>query len=468
MRWPAPRLAVRARLTLWYSGILLAILLLIGALGYSLLRRGLIRDLDASLRVVAEVLRGSRYAEEEVSPQSEAALRELLGPEFYGTLFQLIDPQGRPHARSGELRGRQLSLSSYARAEASRGRATYETAELTHGESVRVFTMPVIEAGRPVRLIQVGTGLGRVERGLDHYLEMLFITVPLGLGLAAAGGMLLARSALRPVDEMSRSARRITAEDLRQRIPTRGAGDELDHLAGTLNAMLARLEEDFAQVQRFTADAAHELRTPLTSLKGGIEVALRAERSADEYRRVLRSSLEEVERLIRLAEDLLLLSRFSPSGPPPSGRVALEPLVIDVLDVGAKLAEGKGVAIRLEAATPATVLGDALALRRALLNLAENAVKYTPSGGKVELSLFRTDGRAEIAVRDTGLGIDSADAERVFQPFVRLDVARSRDTGGAGLGLAIARSIVVAHGGTLELESASGAGSTFRIRLPLA
>jgi signal transduction histidine kinase len=168
-----------------------------------------------------------------------------------------------------------------------------------------------------------------------------------------------------------------------------------------------------------------------------------------------------------LAEDLLLLSRFSHRGPPPSGRVALEPLVVDVLDVGARLAQGKGVAIRLEAATPASVLGDALALRRALLNLVENAVKYTPSEGQVELSLSHTDGRAEIAVRDTGLGIDPADAERVFQPFVRLEAARSRDAGGAGLGLAIVRSIVVAHGGTLEFESACGAGSTFRIRLPL-
>jgi heavy metal sensor kinase len=450
-------------LTLWYTGILLAIVLLIGALGYSLLRRSLIRDLDASLGVMAQVLRDSRYAEDELNSQSEATLRELLGPEFHGELFQLRDPQGRPRARSGQLGGRQLPLSSYARAEASRGRATYET----QGESLRVFTMPVIETGRPVRLIQVGAGLDRVERALDHYLEMLAVAIPLAIGLAAAGGTLLAKSALRPVDEMSRSARRITAEDLRQRIPTRGTGDELDYLAGTLNTMLARLQEDFARVQRFTADAAHELRTPLTALKGGLEVALRAERSADEYRRVLRSSLEEGERLIRLAEDLLLLSRFSPSGPPPAGRVALEPLVTDVLDVGAKLAEGKGVAIQLEATTPATVLGDALALRRALRNLVENAVKYTPSGGKVGLSLVRTDGQAEIAVRDTGLGIDPADAERAFQPFVRLDVARSPDTGGAGLGLAIARSIVVAHGGTLEFESAPGVGSTFRIRLPL-
>jgi heavy metal sensor kinase len=465
MSWPAPRLAVRARLTLWYTGILLAIVLLIGALGYSLLRRSLIRDLDASLGVVAQVLRDSRYAEDELNSQFEATLRDLLGPEFHGQLFQLRDPQGRPRAPSGQLRGRQLPLSSYARAEASRGRATYETVELTHGESVRMFTMPVIEAGRPVRLIQVGIGLDRVDRALDHYLEMLAVAIPLAIGLAAAGGTLLARSALRPVDEMSRSARRITGEDLRQRIPACGTGDELDHLAGTLNTMLARLEEDFARVQRFTADAAHELRTPLTALKGGLEVALRAERSADEYRRILRSSLEEAERLIRLAEDLLLLSRFSPSGPPPSGRVALEPLVTDVLDVGTKLAESKGVAIQLEATTPATVLGDALALRRALRNLVENAVKYTPSGGKVGLALFRTDGHAEIAVRDTGLGIDPTDAERAFQPFVRLDVARSQDTGGAGLGLAIARSIVVAHGGTLEFESAPGAGSVFKIRL---
>jgi signal transduction histidine kinase len=221
-------------------------------------------------------------------------------------------------------------------------------------------------------------------------------------------------------------------------------------------------------MRRFTADAAHELRTPLTALKGGIEVALRASRSAAEYRGVLTGSLEEVNRLIHLAEDLLLLSRSSTGAGIRRERVELEPLLLEILEIGARLAREAGVVMSLSRITPAQVIGDESALRRALLNLVENALKYTPAGGRVELSLAQEAGSVLIVVEDTGIGIDPADAERIFQPFVRLDEARSRETGGSGLGLSIARSIVLAHGGALSLESAPKIGSRFTMRLPSA
>jgi signal transduction histidine kinase len=221
-------------------------------------------------------------------------------------------------------------------------------------------------------------------------------------------------------------------------------------------------------MRRFAADASHELRTPLTVLKGGIEVALLAPRPAEEYRQALQSSLEEVERLVRLAEDLLLLSRTSTGAGVPRKPVELEPIVLEALDVGARFARETALSVQLKESVPAVVIGDATDLGRALRNLVENAVKYTPAGGRVELALTRADGWASIVVQDTGPGIDPADAERVFQPFVRLDAARARSTGGTGLGLSIARSIVMAHGGTLTLESTPGAGSRFTIRLPLA
>ncbi len=290
----------------------------------------------------------------------------------------------------------------------------------------------------------------------------------MGIGLAALGGAIIAQVALRPLDRMTRTARRISAEDLSRRVERPGTGDELDRLAETLNDMLARLDQAFSQSRRFAADAAHELRTPLAALRGSMEVALRGERSAEEYRRVVASGLEEVVRLIRLSEDLLLLSR-SMAGPEPGRAVVdLEPLLLEVFDVGARLGQAAGVTVRAEGATPAPVRGDAAALRRALLNLVENAVKYTPRGGKVELRLSARAGTAEVEVSDTGIGLEPADAERIFDPFVRLDAARSRDTGGAGLGLAIARSIVAAHRGTLSVESRPGSGSRFTLRLPLA
>ena len=197
--------------------------------------------------------------------------------------------------------------------------------------------------------------------------------MPLGLGLAMVGGALVARRALAPVGLMSRTARRITAEDLAERIPARGVGDELDHLAETLNAMLARLEAAFAEVRRFAADAAHELRTPLTALRGELEVGLRANRSPAEYRQVLESTLESAERLVRLAEDLLALSRATAGGVARSGPVDVEALVMGALDAGARLAQGRGVTVRLGAMAPAVVQGDLAALERALLNLVDNA-----------------------------------------------------------------------------------------------
>jgi heavy metal sensor kinase len=463
--WP---LTVRTRLTLWYTGVLVTILLVVSALSYSLLRWSVLHDVDQSLVTTADVVReaSEEVASTTVIPGPEAALRELLGPEFYDKFFQLMDPEGRPRARSRLRRQSALALSAQARANAARGRLTFETLHLGEGPA-RLLTVPVVRGGRVVEIVQVGMSLEASERTLSRYLTILVVLVPLAIVLAAGGGILLARRALRPVDTMSLAARRITAEDLSRRIPRHRTGDELDRLAETLNAMLDRLEDAFAQVRRFAADAAHELRTPLTALRGGIEVALRGERSPEEYRRVLRSSLEEVERLTHLAEDLLLLSRFSVVVSAPRQRVELEPLVMEALDVGTQLAHGRGVSIVATGLTPAAVVGDASALRRALLNLLDNAVKYTPPGGKIEVSLAREGHRAAIAVRDTGVGIAPADVEHVFQPFVRLEAGREEVPDGAGLGLSIARSIIVAHGGELTLESTPGAGSVFTIRLPL-
>src|SRR2546425_262186 len=285
------------------------------------------------------------------------------------------------------------------------------------------------------------------EPTLRWYFQSLLVLVPLAVALAATGGALMARAALRPVDQMSAAARRITAEALGQRVRVQGTGDELDRLAETLNGMLARLETAFAEIRRFSADAAHELRTPLTALKGGLEVALRAERSPEEYRRVLAGSLEEVERLVRLAEDLLALSRAAAAPEARRDAVDLEPLALDVLDVGARLSAGTGVAVRLKEATPAVVRGAADALRRAALNLVENAVKYTPRGGTVEISVVREGEAVLLVVEDTGPGVPAQDAGRILEPLARLHAARGGDVGGVRLGLAIARSIVIAQGG---------------------
>ncbi len=456
-------LSVHTRLTLWYAGALLAILVVISVLSYSLLAWSLAQDVDRSLLALAGVVRDAPRGD--AFDEAEWWLRDLLDPEHQ--LFQLLGPDGRLRMRSWRLRDDVLPLSPDARRSVAAGRAVFETVTL-HGQRIRTVALPVQRNGRLVEVVQVGVPLAPTERTLHRWIEALLVLVPLGVGLAAAGGRVMARAALRPVDEMARAARRIDAEALARRITVRGTGDELDRLAETLNGMLERLENAFGGMRRFSADAAHELRTPLTALKGTLEVALRADRSGAEYRAALASALEEVERLVRLAEDLLLLSRSTAGPESPRARVELESLVLDVADVGARLAKDRSVAVRVGSVVPVAVLGDVGSLRRALLNLVENGVKYTPTGGRVEISVTAEGGEAEIAVEDTGPGIDAGDAERIFEPFVRLDAARDRESGGSGLGLAIARSIVVAHRGTIEVERPAAGGSRFVLRLPAA
>ncbi len=451
-------LSIHTRLALWYTSVLLISLVIVGAFSYSLLARALAEDVDRQLLGLAKILRGA------VATRHPADLE--LDAEFHDQLFQVVDGQGTVTYRSPRLKGRTLAPAGGTHGGARTGMPDFETVQLGN-EPARLATLPVTDEPEPSAFVQVAVSLTHTRRALAHYLETFVVLIPLALGLAAVSGALMARKALAPVDAISREARRIRAEDLSRRLRLRGTGDELDRLTETLNEMLARLEGAFAEMRRFSADAAHELRTPLTALKGGLEVALRVERSADAYRDVLAASLTEVDRLIRLAEDLLLVAR-SGAEATARARIELDQLALEVVDVGARLARSRGVSVRIDIDEPVQVLGDASALRRATLNLVENAVKYTPSGGRVELTVGREDHAGILSVLDTGPGIPLEARARVFEPFVRLDADRGRETGGAGLGLSIARSIVTAHGGVLTLESPAAGGARFIIRLPAA
>jgi two-component system OmpR family sensor kinase len=232
-------LGLRARLTLWYGGVLLAILVVLSAASYAALRWTLLGEVDSTLLVVAQVVRDTGYPRRAAPGDSEARLRELLGPDFFDQFLQLLDPEGETDPEVPPRGSRPLPLSAAARGNAKRGLPTFETV-VDPGEPTRILTMPVMQGVRLERLVQVGIPLRRTREALSGHLRTLLALVPLGLGLATVGGALVARQALSPVGAMSRTARRISAEDLTGRIPGRGAGDELDHLAETLNAMLAR------------------------------------------------------------------------------------------------------------------------------------------------------------------------------------------------------------------------------------
>jgi heavy metal sensor kinase len=267
---------------------------------------------------------------------------------------------------------------------------------------------------------------------------------------------------------MTQDARRISGEHLQERLHETGFGDELDRLAKTLNDMLARLDDSFRQIRQFSADASHELQTPLTILRGEIEVALRAPRDREEYEGVLRSCLEEIERISRLVGGLLLLARAD------AGvlRLDLQPVELGelVTEVGARLgrlAAEKGLRLHLDIPGEVLVLGDREHLERLLVNLVDNAIKYTPSGGAVTLSLAESEGReARISIQDTGRGMTEEEQEQIFTRFYRAGLSRTDGGPGVGLGLCIANSIAEAHGGRIEVASSPGQGSTFTVVLP--
>jgi heavy metal sensor kinase len=304
---------------------------------------------------------------------------------------------------------------------------------------------------------------------LDHFRFLLLFTAPLLLLAASAGGYWLSTRALAPFDEISRAAQRIGIENLTDRLQVPQTGDQLQRLSETLNATFSRLEASVSRMKQFTADASHELRAPVALIRTTAEVTLQNERAAAEYREALREILEESERTSQVVDSLMLLARTD------SAKEFLELVPIDAREVlqgaieqGEKLARSHRLTFAANLReSPGPIHADPDALRRALLILIDNAVKYTPEGGKIEVSLERRDGFTIAAVSDSGIGIAREDIPHIFDRFWRADKARSREQGGAGLGLSIAKWIVDTHGGRIDVESELGKGSTFRLRLPL-
>jgi heavy metal sensor kinase len=298
---------------------------------------------------------------------------------------------------------------------------------------------------------------------------ILAIGAPCAVGLAIGGGYFLAGRMLAPVGAMAETARQITAESLSERLPVGNLQDEFGQLASVFNESLARLEEAFEQLRRFTADASHELRTPLTAIRSVGEVALQRSLSAAAYREVIGSMLEEVDRLTRLVESLLTLTRGESGRIQPALEIVdLGGLAVSVVEHLRVLAEEKEQSVTIDAAVEVSATCDPAILRLGLINVLDNAIKYTPHRGTIRVEVRETSSReAAIEVEDTGLGISAVHQGRIFERFYRIDQGRSREAGGTGLGLATARWAVEVNGGRIELESEEGKGSLFRIVLPM-
>ena len=281
--------------------------------------------------------------------------------------------------------------------------ATFETVKDAGPYPVRVLTWPVIDSGRVIAVVRIGMSQMSLFRTLSNFLLIMAALFPLALALAGWSGWFLAHRALSPVDSMTQTARKIKAGQLHARLEITGANDELDRLADTLNEMLGRLESAFTEMRQFTADASHELQTPLTILRGEIEVALRSKRSPDEYADVLKSALEEIQRISVLVEGLLLLAR-SDAGMLKMDRAPVDLVLIaeEVLNRLGPHAAAKAVTLTLGPIEPLEVSGDLVHLRRLLFNLVDNAIKYTQAKGTVRVTIARSDLFAAVCVEDTG------------------------------------------------------------------
>lgn len=460
--------SIRTRLTLWYTSLLALTFLMLGGIAYLMVAYTLYEDTDSSLKSVAIALAEKHKTEFNggLPPDVNEIFRHFFGPVPIEPYFEWLDREGRVRREFNEPSG--IPFTPAAKQNAVAGIATYETVTGTGPYPMRILTWPVVELGRVTAIIRVGMSRMSLYKTISRFLLIMAVLFPLALALAGGGGWLFAHRALLPIDRMTETARKISGEALHNRLELTGAGDELDRLADTLNSMLSRLDETFAEMRQFTADASHELQTPLTILRGEIEVALRSIRSPDEYIRILKSALEEVERISALVEGLLLLAR-SDAGvlKMDCKAVDLVALAEDILGQVSSLATKRSVSLRLGNIEPIEIMGDPMHLRRLFLNLLDNGIKYTPSGGTVKLSIERRNEWAVVTVEDTGQGIPNDEKEKIFQRFYRSAEARSGGQGGSGLGLSIVDSIVKAHNGAVGLESSPGKGATFRICLPL-
>ena len=451
---------IRARLTLWYVALLALILLTFCAFLYFSLAHTLHDELDRGLADDARRVRETVDLRGGTARGGDA--RDGAGS---GATVVISGTDGRPLDGSSPV----PALVELAQASGRGDKRALATVRMKGNDEWRVLTAPVAANGRTQAIIQVARSEHGVDEALNRLLVLMGLAVPLTLLLAIAGGLFLASRALGPIDRITRTAAQIGAGDLSRRLALPPSPDEVGRLATTFDRMLDRLEEAFQRQRRFTADASHELRTPLALLTSRADVALERGRTGEEYRSALGSMRDDAARMALLLGELLTLARAD-GGQEALAResIALADLIADTLDVLSPLAEERGVQLASGTLTPCTIIGDQTRLTQLLVNLVDNALKYTPAGGRVLVTLERDGDAALIVVADTGIGIAPDHLPHLFERFYRVDTARARAAGGAGLGLAIAEWVAHVHDGSIAVTSAVGSGTTFRVRLPLA
>jgi heavy metal sensor kinase len=398
-----------------------------------------------------------------------AEIDKLYVPAVSDRFIRITRGDGRVLYLSGEPRDGSFIPDRIAPASLTRDGEFSRSESLPAGGAVLIAALNRREANDVRYVIEVGASTRGIAGTVQRLLLLLAVGLPVASLLAAGGGFVLVRRALRPVDQISQKAEEITQQNLSERLPVAHTGDELERLSTSLNHMISRLEDAVRNSKRFVADASHELRTPLTVLHGELENLTQAPHVEHRFRDSLGSMLEEVERLAAVVEGLLAVSRLD-AGEAQAERVQfdLSELVTTTADQMSLLAEDKNISVECIATGGVTVEGDRARLKQVIVNLLDNAIKYTPNGGAIRLQVTREDGHAVLDVVDNGIGIPPEALPHVFERFFRVDGSRSRDQGGAGLGLSIVKAICTAHGAGVEVSIMPEGGSRFRVRQPLA
>jgi heavy metal sensor kinase len=458
------------RLVTWYAGVLTLVFVLLGALTVVLLRDYLesnVLDTQARrARQIADTLVAAvdRTGEDALARQVE----ELYAPEANERFIRIVRMDGHVVYSSGPPHDSTFDPATVPPP------SLIHTGEFLRKESSAKGSVLIAglfnkAGGATGYVVEVGVSTARTEETVRQVLLMLAIGLPIAVCVAVGGGFILVRRALKPVDNLSQKAAAITQHNLSERLPVVRTGDELERLSLSLNLMISRLEDAINSSKQFVADASHELRTPLAVLRGELENLAQDQQLKSQTRETLGSALEEVDRLAEIVEGLLALSRLD-TGDLKSSWVHfdLAELVSTTASQMSLLAEDKHITVLCDCAERVMIEGDQARLKQVVVNLLDNAIKYTPNGGRVKLKITQEGGNAVLDVADDGIGIPSEALPHVFKRFFRVDGSRSRDQGGAGLGLSIVKSICDAHGALVEVSSTPGQGSRFRIRQALA
>jgi heavy metal sensor kinase len=461
--------SVRSRLTLWYTGILAFVLITFSGISYALLARAIRSATDASLAETAH-----EFAAAFSHDPADAITARDVRLDFRSSDREIMvfNDRGQIVASSRSQMGTAERLRLAARVrQGFHGFLTMDGGKEDDG--IRIVAVPIIVVGNRYTAV-VAESLDQQAERLESAAHAVFLGIPLALLIAAGGGYLMARKSLAPVATMSLKARQIGAETLNDRIEVQNDRDELGFLALTLNDLLERLQRAFESQKRFMADASHELRTPLSIIQGEADVALsRGDRQSAEYRESIQIMQSAATKLTRIVQNLFLLARTDAGRYPITlSRFYLDELLADCVRGMRNVAASRGIELVCHTDSDLMIAADEELIHRLFLNLIDNAVKFSPEGGRVTVQASRQGHSHEIAVTDTGAGIRPEDQTRIFERFFRGDRVRGRRTvaaggsGGAGLGLSIGKWIAEAHGGQLRLQSSDDRGTTFAVTLP--